>query len=173
MSRFAKSLAGAESLADKEPWYVFYQEHREKRSSYPTVEAPSLKLGVEEYKLRLNELSNLCDFLSKRCLFLTQPTIYSPNMNEDEQDSIWLGWVGPYESPVGYISINDLAKGMNLFNQALLDSCRETTMECFDLASKIPKTNTFFYDDMHFTEKGTNLVAESLATYFLKSRLSK
>lgn len=36
---------------------------------------------------------------------------------------------------------------------------------CLDLEKKIPKSLDYFYDDMHFNEKGAELVAEQFVEY--------
>ena len=40
-------------------------------------------------------------------------------------------------------------------------------MECVDMAEMVPKTTKVFYDDAHFTEYGSTMVAERLAEYLL------
>jgi lysophospholipase L1-like esterase len=42
-----------------------------------------------------------------------------------------------------------------------------------NLAAKIPKTKEYFFDDVHFTEKGNDLVAKILADHFIKERKMK
>ena len=58
---------------------------------------------------------------------------------------------------------------MSLFNEALLTVCRINSLECYDLASAIPKDTTAFYDDCHFNEGGARLVAQFLTERVLKS----
>ncbi len=61
-------------------------------------------------------------------------------------------------------------KLLNLFNEELLKICAsEDSAVCFDLASEIPHSESYFYDRWHFTELGAELVAEKLAE-FLKSQ---
>ncbi len=38
-------------------------------------------------------------------------------------------------------------------------------MEVCDLASRLPKTREFFYDDCHFTNAGSEMVASAVVEY--------
>lgn len=63
----------------------------------------------------------------------------------------------------------DLASAIDLFNQTLLQTCREDGLECYDLAAAFPKDLSVFYDDCHLSEAGARRVAHILADY-LSSR---
>ena len=41
-------------------------------------------------------------------------------------------------------------------------------VECFDLASSILHSDLYFYDPVHFTEKGAELTAKRVAEYLKK-----
>jgi hypothetical protein len=45
--------------------------------------------------------------------------------------------------------------------------CRERGLECVDLAAKLPRDTSVFYDDCHFNESGARRVAEVLAEHLL------
>jgi hypothetical protein len=40
-------------------------------------------------------------------------------------------------------------------------------LECYDLASVVPKSTASFYDDVHFNEEGARVVAAHLVDYLL------
>ena len=58
---------------------------------------------------------------------------------------------------------------MDGFNQTLLSVCREDHLECYDLASAIPKDSSAFYDDDHLNIGGARMVAQFLAARLLAS----
>ena len=58
---------------------------------------------------------------------------------------------------------------MDRYNQTLLDLCVVEGLECFDLATVVPKDITAFYDDVHFNENGSWIVADSLSEYLLST----
>jgi hypothetical protein len=70
---------------------------------------------------------------------------------------------------VGYASAADLSHAMDAFNQTLLSVCREDNLECYDLASAIPKDTSAFYDGDHFNISGARMVAQFLAAHLLAS----
>ena len=101
------------------------------------------------------------------CLFLTQPSIYRDDLTNRERALLWFGWVGRNYNPIGYVTVEELARALPAFNQALLDVCQQDLLECYDLAADIPKDTSAFLDDVHFNENGARIVAESLAGYIL------
>ncbi len=61
--------------------------------------------------------------------------------------------------------------GMDAFNERLLKVCKDEKIHCIDLEKDIPKNLDYFYDDMHFNEKGADLVAEKISNYIEKNIL--
>lgn len=142
-------------------------EGSERRAKAPVVPLPDLHTGLEEYRGRIAALGNRCRSLGLRCLFLTQPYLYRADLSASDQRLLWFGWVGFWEHPKGFVAAADMARAMNAYNQALLDACRQTGLECYDLAGDVPKNTSAFFDDVHFNEGGARLVAQSLAQYLL------
>ena len=100
-----------------------------------------------------------------RCLFLTQPTMWRSDLNDEEKRLLWFGWIGREYDPIGYLTASDAASAMDTYNQELLSVCREDALECLDLAVAIPKDVNSFYDDAHFNESGARAVAEFVTEY--------
>lgn len=140
---------------------------RKRRANGPIVTLPDLSTGVNEYRARLLSLADRCRNLKQRCLFLTQPSIWRADLSPAEQRLLWSGYAGRRANPRGYISSGDLSKALDMYNTALLDVCLRNNLECFDLASKIPKDTSAFYDDIHLNENGARLVAGTLQQYLL------
>jgi lysophospholipase L1-like esterase len=146
----------------------WYAERRRIRAQAPIVPMPDLALGVQEYQMRVRDLAEQCRLAGKRCAFLTQPTIWRSDLTPDEDRLLFYGWTGSMENPKGFVRPADLAQGMRQFNEALLTLCKVNSLECYDLASAIPKDATAFYDDCHFNEGGARLVARFLADSLFK-----
>jgi len=138
---------------------------RERRAAGPIVPLPDLQLGRREYSQRVRALERECHARGLRCLFLTQPTLWRANLSPTEEHLLWFGWVGRD----GFASAADLARAMDAFNQTLLSVCREDHLECYDLASAIPKDTSAFFDDDHFNISGARMVAQFLAARLLAS----
>ncbi len=90
-------------------------------------------------------------------------------MPQSERDLIWMGGTDFFHLKRGkpYYSAAALAEAMTIYNDALLDVCRKRGLECVDMAAMVPKTAQVFYDDAHFTDYGSAIVAERLAEYLL------
>lgn len=54
---------------------------------------------------------------------------------------------------------------MAQFNARVLKVCRDRRLECIDLDRYVPRTLESFYDDVHFNESGSRLVAEIVAQH--------
>ena len=170
LDRFARTVtdrmierAGSEQL--RETWDE--TELRRRRAAGAVLPMPDLAIGREEYRRRLETLGAECTLRGRRCVFLTQPTIWRSGLQADVQRLLLFGWLGPKFQPRGYVSAPELARGMDSYNQVMLDVCRENHLECYDLAAALPKDTSAFYDDAHFTETGARLVAGALSRYLL------
>lgn len=146
------------------------REERHQRQVDPLVALPSLEMGLLEYRSRILALANECKIRGIRCVFLTQPCMARPDLPPAEQELLWFGWVGEEDHPKGYVSVADLARAMAAYNQQLLQVCREQNLECYDLAPRIPKDTTAFYDDYHFNKGGARMVADFIAQQLLSTQ---
>jgi len=54
------------------------------------------------------------------------------------------------------------------FNDVLLEVCSKRSLRCLDLALAVPRSATPFYDDVHFTEAGSRIVADAFVDFLLK-----
>jgi hypothetical protein len=58
-----------------------------------------------------------------------------------------------------------MMKAMDMFNATLRDVCTTREVECIDLAARVPQDTSIFYDDDHFTERGSAIVADVIVQY--------
>ncbi|MCK4667550.1 SGNH/GDSL hydrolase family protein [Candidatus Dependentiae bacterium] len=122
---------------------------------------PSLKT----FRLNIEDIIQLSKENNIRIIFLTQPSVYSDN-------KFWLN----KETPIFWIpkqkyhiSGNTKFKLLTIFNNELIKICKENNVEHFDLASNIPHNFEYFYDDVHFNDKGSILVGKEVANYMIKT----
>jgi len=125
---------------------------------------PDLTTALEEYSRNVNSLIDLAGQHSVRPIFLTQPTIWRRDLPPDLTARLWVGKIGEGEDGE-YYSVAVLAAEMDLYNDTLTKTCHARNVECFDLASRIPKDETVFYDDDHYTEQGSELIADLIARF--------
>ena len=130
---------------------------------------PDISAAVVVYTRNLHAIVDQVERMGRRVIFLTQPTLWKHRMPRSELDLIWGGGPSFFRLKRGrpYHSPSVLAEAMTIYNDALLEVCRERGVECVDMAKMVPKTAKVFYDDAHYTEYGSTMVAERLAEYLL------
>jgi hypothetical protein len=101
---------------------------------------------------------------------MTQPSVWKKDMTEEEKKLLWYGWIESFKSKT-YYSEAALMRGMQAYNDTLLQVCRVRSVECIDLAKMLPKNKTIFYDDVHFTDRGSLMTANVICNYFRKHPL--
>lgn len=142
-----------------------YVQRREKRQLAPKIDQlPDLSASLAEYTTNLNRIVDLAEAYQVRLILMTQPTMYRPNLTEAEEKLFW-GGAGPGRE--FFYSAKAMEAGIAQYNQRLLDVCQQHELECIDLASALPKDTTVFYDEVHFNENGSSLVAGVVGDYLL------
>lgn len=147
----------------------FFLKNRMKRKESPKVDTlPDLTNAANEYKRRILEIIKIARSQKIRIIFLTQPTIWKENFPENWERYLLTGGVNiPGTSKrAEYYSVEALMKGMEIYNQRVIEACAESDVEIIDLASMIPKDTTYFYDDMHFNKKGATEISSIMTHYF-------
>jgi lysophospholipase L1-like esterase len=113
------------------------------------------------YRDRIERLIETCREIGVRPVFLTQPLLYADTRK-------WRGltggnhWNGTREVPVSAATIWRMVRTLN---DDLIAECAEEGVPCFDLAAEVPPDSRYFYDSMHFTEEGAELVGELVARF--------
>ena len=151
----------------------FYTKLRLHRAGATDIRStlPPMGPALEEYEKNLKETIGYARVKGVDLVFMTQPTIWRPDLSDAELALLWLGGIGDFHhrSDCSYYSVAALSQGISLYNETLLRVCREQGVDCFDLASNLEKDTSVFYDDVHFNEMGAEKVAE-LVTAYLNSR---
>ena len=130
---------------------------------------PDLRLALEEYAQRVRTLEQECRQYQRRCVFLTQPTMWRTGLTAAEEGVLYGGGAGYRGAARGYVTAPELGRAMAAYNQTLLAVCRNEQLECYDLASAIPKDLSAFSDESHYNDNGARLVADYLAEHLLSS----
>ena len=154
----------------QDPEGLYLRRWREARAGgRRSPELPPLAEALDEYTRNLREVVLLAKGHGARVLLMTQPVLWREGLTEEEKAMLWMGGVGDFRSRPGslYYEPEALAEGMSAYNRRLLDVCRDTGVQCLDLAAAIPRTPEFFWDDCHFTDAGQARVAEAVAAALL------
>jgi lysophospholipase L1-like esterase len=126
---------------------------------------PQMEVSLDAYGQNLKEMALLARDSGLPILLLTQPSIWRADLTDKEKGQLWMGGVGEFRDKPGslYYEPAVLERGMNAFNQRVLQVCHETNAHCVDLAKAVPKSTDYFYDDEHFTDQGQKRVADAVA----------
>lgn len=107
-------------------------------TDYPVDSAFIVKIknehaqSLDAYKMRVQQLAEKCIKNGIKPIFATQPLIYGGE-----------GWAI-----------------MQLYNEVVRLYCNENNLVCIDVANLLPKKAIYYYDEMHYTNKGAAAVAE-------------
>jgi len=150
-----------------------YTQWRSFRQSATVLRAelPDLSSSLLEYAQNINTIIETARGHGVEVMLLTQPALYKENLGAELANLLWFGGVGNFQFTAGseYYSIGAMARAMQAYNQVLLDACEQSGVSCVDLASRLPKDTTVFYDDVHLNESGAEKVAEIVAASILQS----
>lgn len=150
--------------------YISWRKHRRNASRIRQT-LPDLTSASDEYVRNINIIIDLAKLKSIRLILVTQPVIWKPQMEDQLSDLLWFGGVGNFQEETGkeYYSTEALSNAMEIYNETLKKTCYARQVECFDLATLLPKDTTVFYDDVHFNESGAKKVAENLTVYLAQT----
>lgn len=155
-----------EFIEDTSGRFYWNWRYRRRHSGKFVDHLPDLKEPLNDYRRNINAMIDIADERHVRILFLTQPYLWKPEMTKAESDLLWYGWVfDPKTGRYNFYTVPALIEGMDAYNRVLLDVCRKRGVECIDLEKMIPKTTEYFYDDVHFTEKGCLRISQILFQY--------
>jgi hypothetical protein len=93
---------------------------------------------------------------------MTQPLLYddTPEWRSVAACSRWDGSDAIFSASTYWLALQTL-------NEDLMEVCEERGVPCLDLASLVPHSPRYFYDSMHFTEDGADLVGTLVAEFLL------
>ena len=106
-----------------------------------------------------------------RLVFATQPFLYRNDLSVDERDVLYFAANFCLVAEDQTANMQSMIRGMNLFNDAIRAIADEHRVPLMDLEARIPKSLQYFLDDVHYTEAGNTLVAESFFEYLSTNEL--
>jgi lysophospholipase L1-like esterase len=123
----------------------------------------------DRYIADLARIGNVCHEARLTCVFLTQPSGYRPNAAEALKDKFWMS---PPDASYT-LTFESLVHVAEVYNQALINFGKENGFDVCDLAPRIEPTVENFFDDFHFTFKGSERVAAAVADCLRRSAPSR
>lgn len=120
---------------------------------------------LENFRRRIGSIIDTCKAHGILPIFLTQPSLMG-----DVKDSLTGADLG--KVPIGDEYNGSLLwKVLSQYNQITIATCTQKQVPVIDLASMLPKSSLYFYDNVHYTNEGAAKIAKIL-TPELESLLS-
>lgn len=126
---------------------------------------PDATEHLATYQNTIRSLKSYADKYGAEIVFVTQPYVWSDDMDEATLNQIYAGFIGSdISSPeTKWYTTNALEQGLSAYNATLLETCRNDGLICADAAGLIPREAQYFYDDFHLSEKGAAKLGEIVA----------
>lgn len=128
---------------------------------------PNLDSYLQQYKKNLNEIVRLSNEKGIKLVFVTQPLLFKKGLSTEEEAS--LGGYGitsffsdTTKSGNSWYSSATIEKINNQYHQVTKNVCEKNNVPCIDAANLFPAKLEYFYDGLHFTEKGSHAFAQFL-----------
>jgi lysophospholipase L1-like esterase len=116
------------------------------------------------YQGWVERIINKCAETRTRCVFVNQPNAYSPDISEDLRKRLWMTPAGESYT----LKLPDLQRLAKVYNTWLISTAAQQGMQVCDIASAVPPSLDYIYDDCHFNEGGARLVANLIASCLVK-----
>lgn len=152
----------------------FYDQWRANRKNAARLrkKLPNMGPALEEYRRNIERIIDSAQAKKVHLIALTQPTLWREDLPSDARNLLWWGGVGDFKKEgtrADFYSISAMRRGMEMYNDVLRKTCRSRGVECVGLATLIPRDPSNFYDDMHFTEEGSLLVARVVKEFMIQN----
>ena len=134
---------------------------RAKLQSLPYSDHPERSADpIEEFGDAINSVIAALTNVGAKVIVAGQPVIWKPSMTKQEQQACWFA----ARSATGEVRASGrwLQEEMRRFNGMQKEIAESHGQTFVDLQSKIPSSLEIFYDDCHFTDAGSALIAREL-----------
>lgn len=118
---------------------------------------------IIEFKERLEALVEFLQGQKYRILILGQPVLWKSTMTSDELNVLWF----MVQTPDGPRRLAPawLYEEMKRYNQVQRATADRFGIPFVDLDDLIPKTLDYYFDDCHYTDKGSQAIADAIFPY--------
>lgn len=131
-----------------------YTQEAYKESPIDSIKFINQQISLQNsYRVRINRIIELCDSIGTKPVFITQPILWG-NITDNLLDVN----LGNYK--IGSVESSTYANGLLLFNNTLISVCTKSNVQYIPLHEIMPKNSEYYYDGIHFTEEGSEKVAE-------------
>lgn len=125
----------------------------------PDVRAFPVDSVSDDYRLWVGRIIETCLAHDIVCVFINQPNAYQSSIDVELHRRLWMT---PPNQPYT-LTLEGMSAVAEFYNRWMLEAAREHGITTCEVASRVPATTEFFYDDCHFNEGGSKLVASLVA----------
>jgi lysophospholipase L1-like esterase len=148
--------------------YAIWRTHRREAPEILTS-LPPLDTSIDRYLRNIERIAAAARAAGARVLFASQPVMWRPDLPDELVALLWMGGIGPYMAKSGssYYSPVALRRGMDRYNAVLRNRADSLGAELVDLAERLPRDASAFFDDAHFNENGAAEVGRIVVEHLL------
>ena len=118
---------------------------------------------IIEFGNEIREMARYLKDSGKEYIIMAQPVLWKPQMSEDEIKALWF-YVNTRKGKVR-MSPEWLYEEMNKYNQVQKELAEESGCAYIPLDAFVPRDLDHFFDDCHFTDKGSFTVGSAIVPY--------
>ncbi len=128
--------------------------------------------GLESFTRNLNTLIDLASIDSTKIILMTQPNLYSENMDEEMYKvCVTVNYEGAGKDKMwGY---RTGYSGMKQYNDRIREIAEKRNTYLIDLEKYVPKSLIYFTDEVHYTDTSFLLVSKSVAHEIVTQEIIK
>jgi hypothetical protein len=123
--------------------------------------------GLVSFTRNINTLIDLASMDSIKVILMTQPNIFSENMDEQSKNVCRM---------INYEAVGKDKKwgfqtayvGMKQYNERIKEISEDRKVYFIDLEKHIPKSLIYFKDDVHYTDTTFNIISKTLAQEIIR-----
>jgi lysophospholipase L1-like esterase len=125
---------------------------------------PDLTASLEVFNKNLEQIFSLCATHRVKLVCINQATLWHDTLPGNLSNLLWMGGIGKYQTQKGgvYYSPKALQSGMEMYNTTLAKTAKAYNILCIDIAHRLSKDTSVFYDDCHFNTSGARKVADEI-----------
>ena len=118
--------------------------------------------SLASFRRNMEALCHLTEDDGVILMLATQPFLYKTQMSEEEKSTLTFPWEHANDG-VRQASISSMIGGMKQFNATTEELAKNYHFPLVNLEAEVTKSLTHFSDDVHFTPRGTSVVAKAIA----------
>lgn len=127
--------------------------------------------SLQSFKRNIISLIHTLQTDDVSLLLADQPFLYSESLNNNEKSTLSFPKNACSDANGKYPSMKSMITALNMYNQTTRDIAKSNNIPFVSIAAAVPKTSSYFIDDVHYTKQGNKKVAETLFKYIRDSEL--